>query len=114
MCDQQEGSDRNQADRREIAQCVVGDLLLQIGQDHQCAGAAEEERVAVGYRFRRQFGANQAAGATPVVDDELLTELRGEPRQHHARDDVGRAAGGHGHDHAHRLFRIGLRGGERY
>ena len=60
------------------------------------------DRVAVRVGARRNLGADRAAGARAVVDDELLAELLGQPRRQQARDDVGAAAGRERHDHAHR------------
>src|SRR5262249_34991504 len=50
-----------------------------------------------------------AAGARPVLNDELRTKLLGEPLTYHARDDVNRLAGGKSDDDPHGPRRIGLR-----
>src|SRR5262249_20691976 len=50
-----------------------------------------------------------AAGARPVLDDDLLAESLRQPRPHDAGDGVGAAACGKADDPAHRPRRIGLR-----
>ena len=69
----------------------------------------QEQRVAVGGRAHDRLGADIAAGARPVLDDELLAEPLRQPLADQARDDVVRAAGGKADDDAHRPRRIGLR-----
>ena len=54
---------------------------------------ARRERVAVRRRAHDRLGGDIAAGARPVVDDELLTEPLRQPLTHQARDDVELAAG---------------------
>jgi hypothetical protein len=72
----------------------------------------KKQRVAVRRGANDRFGGDIAAGAGPVVDDELLAQPRRQPISHHAGDDVGRAAGGDLNDQAHRPCRIGLRPSE--
>jgi hypothetical protein len=67
--------------------------------------ARQDQRAAVGPRFRYGFGGEIAAGARPVVDDDRLTQpllqrLRDQPRgkidhapcrePHHDMDSPGR------------------------
>jgi hypothetical protein len=54
-------------------------------------------------------GRGVAAGATHVLDDELLAETVGKLLCDEARDDVGRAAGRKAYDDAHLPVRIALR-----
>ena len=68
-----------------------------------------QQRVAVGRRLRDRIGADDRAGAGPVLDDEGLLELFGEMLRDDARVDVGRTAGAERHDHAHLPRRIVLR-----
>ena len=56
-------------------------------------------------RTRGQAGAQRAAGAALVVDDELLAGVLAHRREQRAREGVGAAAGGEGHDDGHRLGR---------
>ena len=111
MGDQQVGPDHKLADRREVAQRVVGHVAPQVRQHRQRTGAGDVQRVAVGHRVRGEFGRDQAAGAAAVVDDELLAELRGHAGRENARDHVRRAAGRRRENDADRLVRVGLRGG---
>jgi hypothetical protein len=55
-------------------------------------GRREQERVAVGRRFRDEFGADVAAGARFIVEHERLAEFFRKPLRKHASDHVGRAA----------------------
>src|SRR5262249_30436724 len=56
-----------------------------------------------------RLGADIAACARPVLDDELLAEALRQPLAHQAREDVSRAAWSNADDDMHRLRRIGLR-----
>jgi len=47
--------------------------------------------------------ADGAARAGAVVDDQLLAQVLGHALRHHARHEVGGAAGRKGHDQAHRV-----------
>jgi hypothetical protein len=60
----------------------------------------------VARRLCDQIGADVAAGAHLVLHHELLPEQVPHLRAHHARDGVGRAAGGEGNDDADRSGRI--------
>ena len=70
-----------------------------------------KQRVAVRRRSRDRLGADIAAGARPVLDDELLAQALRQRLRHQARDDVGGVAGRKADDHVHRPGRIGLRFG---
>ncbi len=73
-------------------------------------GRAEQQRVAVGLRLCDHLGADIAAGAALVVDDDLLAEIGRHADRDDARDQVGRPARRERHHHAQRLVGI-LRGG---
>ena len=62
----------------------------------------DQQRVAVRRASRHLDGADRAARAGDVLDDERLPELLLEELRHRARDDVGQPAGRGGHHHAHR------------
>src|SRR3989442_5070951 len=70
-----------------------------------------EQRVTIGRRAHHGLGRDIAAGARPVLDDELLTEPLRQPLTHDARGDVERLAGDKSDDHAHRARRVSLRPG---
>ncbi|MFI4930485.1 MAG: hypothetical protein ACHP83_09610 [Burkholderiales bacterium] len=63
---------------------------------------AHQQRVAVGLRLGGFGGAERAAGARLVVDDDGLAERHSELRCDRARQDVSAAAGRERHDEAHR------------
>jgi hypothetical protein len=69
----------------------------------------EKECVAVGGRPHDGFRADIAAGARPVLDNELLSEPLRQPLTDKAGDNVNWAASGKGDDHAHRPGWIDLR-----
>ena len=60
-------------DRREIAQHVIGQLLVDQMIDRDRAGA-EQQRVAVGRRAHHGVDAERVAGAAAVLDIELLAQ----------------------------------------
>ena len=69
----------------------------------------DRQRVPVGRRVRRDFRADDAAGAAAVVDDDLLAQVLAQVRGDHAPDHVVAAAGRERNDEPHRLHRIVLR-----
>src|SRR5262249_34960056 len=68
-----------------------------------------KERIAIGRRTDDGLGGDIAGGATPVLDDEWLTEPLRERLTHQAYEDVRSAARGISNDAAHWPPRIGLR-----
>ena len=98
--DQRAGGD--QADRRDPLDRVVRQLVeRRVGG---VAGRYHDQGVAVWGGARDDLGADQTAGASAVVDDELLAELLRQTYRHHARNDIGAAARRKRHDHAHRFL----------
>ena len=98
---------RDARHRSEIAHEIVLEVRIEahadrIGDGHQ------EQRIAVGRRFRRDLGPDGRSGAAAIVDDDLLPERFGELRRHDARHRVGAAAGRERDDEADRLHRVGL------
>src|SRR5262249_47689856 len=69
----------------------------------------EKECVAVGGRPDDRLRADIAAGAWPVLDNELLIEPLRQPLTDQAGDNVGWSARGKADNDAHRPRRIGLR-----
>ena len=101
-----------QRDRRKRLQRVVGQLVER--RIDRMRDGDDQQRVAVGRRLRHQLGADDAAGAGLVLDDELLAEPLAELRADDARQDVVEPARRERHDHPHRPVRIVvLRGGRR-
>src|SRR4029078_10678750 len=76
-----------------------------------CKGTARavKQRIAVGLRFRRELGGDDAGGARTIVDVELLAMLSREPLSDDAREDVGCLADREAEQDAHRLGGIALR-----
>ncbi len=65
--------DRKLADRDEILERVVGQVLVEPGIDRKGAGR-EQDRVAVGLRARDQAHADIAAGAAFVLHDDRAAD----------------------------------------
>ena len=86
-----------------------GTLLVQarIGDE---ARAGEQQRRSVVRRLRRDLGADVAVGAAAVLDDERLAKALAEFLREDAARRVDAASRRKGQDHAHRAFRISLRG----
>src|SRR5262249_54181886 len=106
-----EGSADHPRDRREIANEVVAELVIERRIDRGRRSDLEK-CVAIGRRTHDRLGSDFAAATRPVLDDEWLAEPLGEPLAHQARDDVTWAAGSKADDDAHRPRRIGLRPSE--
>src|SRR5438132_11582509 len=94
-------------DRRDILDKIVVELFVERGVDH-IIRADGEQRVAIWWRTHDGLSSDIAAGARPVLNDELLTKPLGEPLTYYARDDVNRLARGKSDDNAHRPRRISL------
>ncbi len=103
---------RDEADRREILHRVVARV-----QDRRHDGdnrqAAHEQRIAVGRRACRRLSADRATRASPVLDDELLSEHLAEALPNDPGDAVGNSARRIGHDDPDRPLRPRLRLGGR-
>ena len=80
-------------DRRDVADEIEIELVVERRVD-RVGRTDQEERIAVRRRTHDRLGGDIAAGARPVLDDELLAEPLRQPLTDQARDDVGRAAGG--------------------
>jgi hypothetical protein len=97
-------------DRHEIAHQLVR-LVRHQGLVDRVRIAHHQERVAVGRRLGDAIGAEHGTGARLVLDHDRLAERPGEPLAEHARVNVGRSAGGEGHDDPDAPVRPGLRPG---
>src|SRR6516164_6781060 len=99
---------KNPRDRGYIADEIEIEFLVQ--RDIDCIRRSrQEERIAVRRRAHDRLGGDVAAGACPVLNNELLTEPLREPLSYQTRDDVARTAGAIADDDAYRPRRIGLR-----
>ncbi len=96
-------------DRRKAFQRVVARVLVDQRRDHLAAGAAHQQRVAVGIAVGDVAGAERVAGAAAVLDEELLAQGRAEIVGHDPGDEIDGPRGNRGHDDLHRPVRIGLR-----
>ncbi len=111
MDDQHIGHDGGEEDRPEGLHGVVG----QAREEARIGGVGarvEEDRVAIGLGGRHRIGADRAAGAAAVLDDEAAAGQGRELLEEDAADRVGAAAGRIGHDDAHRAGGPGLGAGE--
>src|SRR2546423_3641435 len=99
-------------DRREILVRVVGQILVEMLCRRDRPINAHEQRVAVGRRLGRGLGADVAARAAAVIDDEGLAERLVQPGGERAADDVGSRSWRKRDDHAYGFRRIGLSGRE--
>ena len=97
----------HQHHRCEIARKIPRQIRYQRGVDRG-GSARDEQRVTVSGRLGRRLGADVAAGAGPILDDEWLAEDLRHFRRHRARDDVRAAAGREWHDDPDRLGREAL------
>jgi len=95
-------------DRGDVAKEIEIEVVVERGIDH-VRRRDQEQRVTVGQRMRRRFGAHIAAGARPVIDDELLAEPLRQPVTDQAGVDVGRSSRRKADDDMHRPRRIGFR-----
>jgi hypothetical protein len=89
------------ADSYDIPREIEGELPVVRGVDGVRDGR-EQERVAVRRRVDDIVRGNAAAGARPVLDDELLAEMIRQPLAHQACAYVGRARGREANDQSDR------------
>ena len=84
-----EGRADDARDRRDVADEIEIELVVERRVD-RVRRQDQEQRIAVRRRAHDRLGADIAAGARPVLDDEWLAEPLRQPLTHQARDDVGR------------------------
>jgi hypothetical protein len=77
--------ERDQREWREILDRVIGQPGIERGVDRMGTDGADQQRLAVGRRFRHDVGADRPAGAAAVVDQNgrlqrLTQHLRKRPR----------------------------------
>src|SRR5262249_61008991 len=96
------GNRRDVADEIETKIVVKRDVPRVICTNH-------EERIAIGWRPHHRLGGQIAAGAWPVLDDELLAEPFRQQLAYQSANYVSCAAGWPADDQPHGPRRIGLR-----
>ena len=106
--DQHVRIDREQADRREILQRIVGDFL-HVGADRDRSARARQQGVSVRGLFGCELRADRPACTGLVVHDERLPEHGYELFRHHPRGEVGRLSRRPGDDDPDRVVGIALR-----
>ena len=84
-------------DRHEVLG-LVGELLVEALVDRERPGRRDEQRMAVGLGLRREIGADVAAGAGLLLDDDRLAPFRLQLVGGDARQHVVDAAGRERHD----------------
>jgi hypothetical protein len=94
------------ADRHEILQRVVGQIVVERLVDGD-GGRGEQQRIAVGRRPRCNGHAGIAASAAAVVDDHRLAQRLLQGERDDARNDVGRPARRERHDQGDHALGIG-------
>src|SRR5262245_31418051 len=92
----------------DVADEIEVKLRVQRRTD-RAARTNHEQRIAVRRRLHHRLGADAAARARTVVDQELLTETLRQPLADEACDNVGPATGSRGDDDPHWSRRIRLR-----
>ena len=83
---------RDQRDRREIFEDVVGDVWPDRRADAHGAGRGAEQSVAVGRGFRDQVRRKPAASARPVLDHKRAAKRFLKFLGDDTRDGIGPAA----------------------
>src|SRR3954462_571994 len=71
--------------------------------DRHAAGSSNQQVVAIGHRVRDDLRADDAAGATAVIDDDRLLPRFGKPLAERTRHRIRWTAGRKGDDDANRL-----------
>ena len=99
------GADRDVDDRREILGEIVGRRLAD-GDGERQARRRVEQRRAVGGRSDHRLAADDAGGARPVLDHELLMQALAEILREQPRHHVDAAAGGNRNHDLYRLVRV--------
>jgi hypothetical protein len=107
------GEPHHAGNRRAVAQEYERKILVERLPD-RVVGRDEHDGVAVGGGIDHRIGRDHAAGADPVLDHELLTEMVRQPLPEHARHDVVRPPGGEADHKVNGLAGIFVGGGGRY
>ena len=100
-------------DRNDVVQRIERQRAVEKWRDDDVSAGDEEQRIAVGGRFRHVLDREIASRARLVLDHDLRPELDRKAFGGHAREGVGDAAGGGARHEANRPRGIpgGLREG---
>jgi hypothetical protein len=96
-----EGLARDEGNRHEIRRRVIGELRIDQLHERVVVGG-DIDRLPIRGRLLEGAGAQRAAGARDVLDDDRTAQQRRHRIRHDAGHDVGCAGGRDGHDHADR------------
>src|SRR4029450_7311344 len=110
------GNDRtrcldDEPERREIGNRVVGRLLVERLTPGMSAAVADDELIAIRWRFGDPWGAESAACAGGVLDHNLLAQFLAQALRNNACGNIARATGGERHHQCERATGKTLRGG---
>jgi hypothetical protein len=106
ICREHHGRAADKADRREILQAVVGNVL-EHARVHGVVVIDHHQRVAIGLGARDRGGGKGATGAGSALDDELLTQQRRQLVADDARDRIEQAADRKRHEDLDRAAGVG-------
>ena len=95
-------------DGREILDRIVGQPCAQ-ARVHRMAWEDHQQRMAIWFRARHGFRADNTPGTGAVFDNHLPAKPRGQTFGHQTRQHIGDAARTGRHDDPHRACWIGLR-----
>ena len=109
VADQRGRHQRDQRDRREVLERIVGELAVEERVHHQRAVDRHQQRVAVGAGLGDRLRADDGVGAGAVVDDDLLAEVLAHLLADQPAEEIGRPARRERHDQRDLARRIGLR-----
>jgi hypothetical protein len=90
---------------------IVADAAVDQRRDHQRAGVAKQQCIAIGIGLRDELCRDGAAGPRFVLDDHALPEQRRQSLRDQPRHDVGRSAWREADHDVDWLGRITLRQG---
>src|SRR5262245_47395738 len=104
------GHERDQRDRHEILERIVGKLAVKEWIHDQRAVYRQQQRVAVGTCFGDRLGADDGVRPRTIVDDDLLAQIFAHLLTDKPAEKISGPAGREGNDERDLPRRIGLRG----
>ena len=96
-------------DRHKILARVIADIFVKRRPDGEGSGISDQQGVAVRIGLGRRLGADRAAGAAAIVDDDALTEQLAHLVGDDTRDDRGASSRRKRNDERDGAVRPGLR-----